>query len=304
MYFRSYLNLNTGMGEEMGTRTFIAALAMGILATTGIVNADTVTATLNSDTNVNDAGAGVNPGTFGMSVNFGATPYSPAWVGQINWNSASLSGSSTGLTSAELGTSFSSYCIEGTQDVVFGNPYTWNVTELLPGSSASNIPNPSSGLSGTQVSQLYALYDTHYGVDTTTAIGTTAFQLSVWEIVSGDTNGLSDPNPFGTGSLTASTGGPTDPFLAAEQTALIDASQWVNDAITGVNSFTANYTLYALTNGSAQDQIIAIPPQPTGGGLPPGPSTPLPAALPAGLSAFGCLGAASFLRRRRQTVIA
>jgi hypothetical protein len=293
----------------MITRTFIAALAMGILATAGLAHADTsdtVTGTLLGGTGVNSAGDGVNPGLYGMSVSFpgGTSPYSPGWVGQINWDSASFTQGSTpsGLTTSELGTSFATYCIEGTQDVNFGSAYTWDVTKLLPGQIATGVPNPGTGgLSGTQVSQLYALWDTHYLTDASTPTGAAAFQLSVWEIVSGDTL-AADPTPFTSGLLTASTGGPSDPSEAAEQTALNTASDWVQEAINGTGNFTALYTLYGLTNGSAQDQIIAIPG--SAGGTPPGPVTPIPAALPAGLSVMGCIGAAQLLRRRRQTVAA
>ena len=301
MYFRAYLNLNTGMGEEMGTRTFIAAVAMGVLATGGMTLADStsVSGSLSSDTSV-----GLKPGTDNLTVQFNALASSPppadfnAFVGQINWTTNDPNFLGTGKTV----TNFSTYCIEGTQNVIFGGSYSWSVTQLTFGSAPStSVPNPGPSLSAIQVQQMYYYYDNNYeNVNSSSNPNeyATAFQLGLWEIVSGDTlsGEPTDSTMFGGGSFTAS---------GSDNGAFALAAGWVDKAVNGtLDSDAVALTLYALTDSGIQDQIVALPPSPGGLGSGAPFPTPTPAALPAGLSIFGCLGAAAFFRRRRQIVVA
>ena len=269
-----------GLGEDMKTRTLITALAAGILASAGMAHADTVTATLPGNYDVTDPSAGVYPGTSDMSVAFATsvtgspTPYlvnTPAFVGQINWTNASESGP---LLSS-LGTSFSTFCIEGTQDVYFGGgPYQWNVqTDITqaPVNSSYNLPQ----FDANQVSELNKFYDANLA-SVTDAATATAFQLGVWEIAGDGAGGLTAGSDyFGTGFFLASGSS------AVDATALADATSWLDAVANGTAKVQTNYTLYALTANGIQDQLVAIP---NFGATQTSSSTPIPAALPAGLS--------------------
>jgi hypothetical protein len=273
----------------MITRNFIAALAVGILATAGIASADTAGGALSGNTSI-----GLNPGTSDMSVTFGSLTYNPAFVGKINWTTVPATSTSAFFTAGgPFASSFSTYCIEGTQDVFFGSSYQWNVSNL----SDDLAPSPGTVFSSQQISDITSFWNRYYDVSVTSAENATAFQVGIWEIAGDDvlsTTGTASTY-FTAGSFKAFSNS------AIDTNALNDAATWLDAVKTG-NAFTTQneYSILALTNSASQDQLVGVL-NPTFGG-PPG--TPMPAALPAGLSLMGCIGAAQLLRRRRQTVAA
>jgi hypothetical protein len=272
--------------------TFTAFSAVSLL-TVGVASAGSITASLSSNTSV-----GLNPGTRGvMTVVFNGNSFSGAYVGQINWSNttgALTSGLNSELNSILVNGSFSTYCIEGLQDVFFGATETWNGVDGAGSAYSSNnavvalsdAPNPGTHLTSTgnpnQVEEITEFWDRfHDGVVTDEEAA--AFQLGIWEIVSdGNTDNFSSGAAalFGNGNFKAS-GDPTATNLAAS---------WLSQL--GSGSYNHEYTIYALTDGNnptytgIQDQIFAVP-------------VPLPAALPAGLSLIGGLGLVRFIRKSR-----
>ncbi|HUO10263.1 MAG TPA: hypothetical protein VM008_18295 [Phycisphaerae bacterium] len=272
----------------MGNKLSILAGIIGVAALTAVASASSlpVTAVLY---NASDTPNGVQPGTETMTVMFkdasnNTIMYSPAFVGQLNWHSAgppaNLSvGLNTQLQSI-LGPNgtFSTYCIEGVQDVIFGNSETWNLGVV----DLSTAPTPGSPMGATKASQIGELWNRFYDKILTDNEKAAAFQLAIWEIVDDGipTLGGVTANAFATGNFQAS----------GDSVAINQAVTWLN-AIGSGGTVTNSYTLYALSDANIQDQVFAVP---NGGGNP----VPLPAALPAGLALMSGLGVARFVRRR------
>jgi hypothetical protein len=287
----------------MVNRLFIAAIAAGIAATSGFASADSVSAYL----------ANVNPNTpTTMNLDFGGTTFSSGYVGAINWTNVDLSGANAaskailqGSVTIDASNALTTYCIEGTQDVYINATATWNGSVNDGGLAVTTLnmaPNPETHFNATQVKQINAFYNAFYGASlsgysadpiygTVAAANTSAaFQLGIWEIASGDdvAGETYDASLFANGNFQAS----------GNTAAMQQAESWL-----GTIGLASNYdgpnNVFVLTDDTLQDQIFSSS---VVGSTPP--ATPLPAALPAGLSAFACVGAAGLIRRRRQTVIA
>jgi hypothetical protein len=280
------------MGRTIG---MLGVAVVGVATLTSAASASSISADLLQ------LPGGLNPGTNVMTVQFidpnntsHVAMYSGAFIGQLNWQAA---GPSTNLTQGlnqqlnnvlGAGGTFSSFCIEGLQDVIFGNHETWNLGVVTLDSAPA--PGPAMGLS--KAAQITELWDRHYAdvlnLNPTIANeNATAFQLAIWEIVGdGVTPGTESAANFGVGFFQAS----------GDTTAINTAVSWINQ-ISGTG-FTPTYTLYALSDpgntnqDGIQDQVFAVQ---NGGATPP---VPLPAALPAGLALLSGLGVAKFLRRR------
>ena len=252
-----------------------------------------------------DLTGGVAPGkSIVKVVVHGRRPVGANFVGQIDWTmtSTEFSGDFSGGANAQLSASlsgathaFSTYCIEGTEDVILGQTATWadGVVTL------DNAPDPgdlTKTLDPTQIADLTNLWNLfHDGIGSSDSVKATAFQLAIWEIVDDDRNGLSadgvslnsvGTGVFGGGTFEAAAGsGPND------GAALTMAGTWLSDVLTD-ESVTPlviphTYTLYALAGKGTQDQIIAL-----------ATPVPLPAALPAGLALMAALGFGKVIRRR------
>jgi hypothetical protein len=195
---------------------------------------------------------------------------------------------------------FSTYCIEGTEDVSIGNPATWNDGEVGLGSA----PDPgdlNATFTATQQTDLANLWNLFYDVvgaatGQTQNNDSTAFQLAIWEIAddAGGAGGLgADSNYFTSGVFQAAVG--TD--ATNDPLALSQATTWLNQIKVDEAAHTvvpASYLLFAVTDKSAQDQLFGVP---IGGGTT-GSLAPLPAALPAGLALMAALGFGKVIRRR------
>ncbi len=259
--------------------------------------------------NTSDTPAGVSPGTTDLMVQFGGTPISNAYVGQLNWHSAGPANAITPELQSVINPSngnFSTYCIEGTEDVFFGQTATW-ADGMVTMNNAPDTSTPAGGLipspphfTSQQISDLTEFWNRfHDDVTATPPAGLTndelgaAFQLGIWEIVYDDTNGVAadiSANPsgvFGKGVFQAT----------GDTTITGEAQSWLAQVGSGT-AYDNQYTLFALTGPGTQDQIFGVLPSaiPTGGD--PAPVVPLPAALPAGLALMGGLGVAKFFRRR------
>ena len=196
-------------------------------------------------------GGGVtNDDTIAGSYNFHQVPgipaaneYSPPITTYVNFD-------------PEIGSSFSTACIDVKQVISGGWIRTWAVVDPL----YSPIPGPGPGggyMSLSQVNdlrKLYGLYDP-LGAGFTSNLEAAAFQAAVWEIVW--ENHYTSPNnsyDATSGSLIASF---KDPNVAARANYMLGPS-----GIGGASLDTAP-TLVALVNPMYQDQIMFS----TGGGL-------------------------------------
>jgi len=255
----------------------------GSLIVAGTASAASVSATLY---NAVDTPNGVQPGTMDLNVQFGSTSISNAYVGQINWHSATSADWTAGLNSqlnSILGPNqtFSTFCIEGTQDVFFGSNETWSLGVQNPSSAPVS---PSTPMGATKAAEISELWNRSYNSIGTNNELAAAFQLSVWEIVYDGipTLGGETAAVFNTGTFQAS----------GDSTAINDALSMLN-AIGSATPFTDSYTVYALSDAGIQDQIFAVP----NGGTP-APLVPLPAALPMGLALIGGMGLFRVVRHR------
>lgn len=275
-------------------RSTLLALGMGCLVSATVAKAGSISADISPNTSI-----GLQPGTQGMTVVFDGVTEGGAFVGQINFTGAT-GDLSSGLNS-ELagilgpGDSFSTYCIEGLQNVYFGGHETWNgITGTAPGNEAvvvlKDAPNPGSHFTSTgtpnQVEEITEFWDRfHDGVvpSLNPNLEATAFQLGIWEIV----NDGNIPADFTSSTLFSS--GNFKAYGNTDATNL--AASWL--AQLGTGSYNQKYTVYALTDGGIQDQIFAV--ENSHGNFRP---VPLPAAFPAGLSLMGGLAVLNFRRRR------
>jgi len=260
----------------------LASLAASVIVT-GTASAASVSATL---FNAVDSPNGVQPGTMDLNLQFGAISIANAYVGQINWHSATSTDWTAGLNpqlNAILGPNqtFSTYCIEGTQNVFFGTNETWSLGVV----NLSSAPTPAPAMGTTKASEITELYDRSFsGIGTNNELAA-AFQLAVWEIVDDGipTLGGETAADFNSGTFQAS----------GDTTAINDAVGMLN-AIGSAAPLIDSFTVYALSDAGIQDQIFAIPT----GGTPVPPAVPLPAALPMGLAMMGAMGLIRGIRRR------
>jgi hypothetical protein len=274
---------------------------LGVAVTTAAASADSISATL---FNTGDNPAGVSPGTTDLTVSFNGATISNAYVGQLNWHDATPPSSITPELQSNIhGGNFSTYCIEGTEEVFFGQQATWadgivtlnNAPDTLGGSL---VPVPQH-FTQKQIDDLTEFWNRfHDGVSTN--VQGAAFQLGVWEIVYDDVSGIAADvaaNPLT--SMNPTTGTElgvfgTGVFQAMGDDAITNqAEDWLAQVGSGT-AYTNQYTLFALSGAGTQDQIFgAVEPN---GGTPP--TVPLPGALPAGLALLSGLGIAKFWRRR------
>jgi hypothetical protein len=274
----------------MGRRTEVLGVAIALAMVTTAASASSISADLLA------LPGGLNPGTSNLTVQFidsndstHVAMYSNAFVGQLNWAAAGPAANLTQGLNQQLnsilgpGGSFSSFCIEGLQDVIFDTNETWNLGVVTL--DAAPAPGPSMGT--TKANQITELWDRHFADTVGNNENAAAFQLAIWEIVGdGITPGSESAANFTTGLFQASN----------DSTAINTAVGYLN-SLTG-SGFTQTYTLYALSDpgntnqAGIQDQVFAVP---NGGATPP---VPLPAALPAGLALLSGLGVAKYWRRR------
>jgi len=257
--------------------TFGTFLISGLLVAS-VASAASVSATLY------DAPQGVAPSTETMTLTFDGTDiYNPGWAGELNWHSASVQSGGLNSELTEIlgsGGTFSTFCIEGTQNVYFGANETWSLGVV----TLSSAPSPSPAMGTTKANEITELWDRSFNSIGTNNELAAAFQLAVWEIVNDGipTLGAETTAAFNNGNFEAS----------GDSTAIGDAVAMLN-GITG-SGYANTYTVYGLSDLGIQDQIFGVP----NGGTPASPA-PLPPALPMGLALMGGMGLVHFVRRYR-----
>jgi hypothetical protein len=255
-------------------RIVVAAILGMAIAAPGVAFGASVSAVLFG---VSDTPAGVSPGTNTLNISFDGQAATGAYVGQLNWHTATSADWNAGLNGrlqSILGpnATFATYCIDVSQDVNPGQYGTWEYG-VVP---LDTTPRPGSGMGASTGAQVTEFWNRNYdqiGLDNMRA---SAFQLGLWELIN---DGLGS-DPFGSGSFQASGSIPEDTDT------LNLAGQWLNDLGSG-KPYTNDYTVYTLSDGTIQDQVFAVR------------STPLPAALPSGILALAAAATGACFRRRR-----
>jgi hypothetical protein len=211
-----------------------------------------------------------------MTVTFpGRSAETTSYVGHVNWTFDRANPDNALLDTLVSGSTLTTFCIEGTQDVSIGQNSTYS--SIL--SDLASAPQDNVGSiyqMGGHAVTLAKFWDAHYGDSMVSGINAAAFQLGVWEIVY-DGGILPD---FSGGQFLASA-------VAGDATsigALAQAQSWLTGLPNAVLS--AHYQLYVLSDPRLQDQLFGVR------------AVPLPAALPAGLSLLAGIAVLRRLRRR------
>ena len=205
-----------------------------------------------------------------MTVTFPGLPAETTpYVGQINWTFDRGASDNGQLDSLIAGTSLSTFCIEGTQNVYIGQStsfaHVYTDISVAPQDNAGS----SFVMGSSKAASLNQFWDAYYGQAGLSNANAAAFQLGIWEILYDTTPDLTS------GAFVATHTGDADSTLA-----YTEAQNWLGN-YTSVKAAT-HYELYALSDANLQDQLFGVPTQ--------GSVVPLPAALPAGLGLLGGLG--------------
>lgn len=204
------------------------------------------------------------------------TPY----VGGINWTFDRNAVDNAGLGALVAGTTLTTFCIEGTQNVTINETATFAYILTNPGQAP--IDNVGSNyVMGANAATLQKFWDAYFSQSFASNEKSAAFQLGVWEIVY---DGGESAN-IGAGNFTSSA--VAGNLVSAG--ALSQAQTWLS----GLNAVspTEHYSLYVLSDAGLQDQLFGVK---AAGGTP----VPLPAAFPASLVVLAGVGAWKKFRRR------
>jgi hypothetical protein len=257
----------------MRTRLAPALTAAIILIGTQRSTADTITLTLDK-TNGN-AAVPIQATINGTTTNWSATP------GPYCWHPVNAP------LNSGFATPTATFCVELNQPITTGNTYTYTIDTNL-----AQMPTIGSTTKGNQILELWGRhYDASWANSSFTgSLQSTAFQLALWELIYDGPGNLN----LTTGNFRSQSGSVSNPTTA---TGL--AAQWLgqlsptgSNAAAFSNQFTG-YQLVGLTNGSAQDQITMLAPQPLVGSVPAPPG--------AVLGAIGLLALAGRARLLRRT---
>jgi hypothetical protein len=210
-----------------------------IFLAAGQGKAEFVTATLNG-TGLNDI---LNPGAW-VTINLGdgSAPTLNYKPGMVNWKGVPTN-------SAPFQGKFTTFCLELTQDINPGTPYTYSLVSLQnapkPGSSQTGGAGGMGNIKADEIRKLWGAFYSSINGDGTKAA---AFQLAIWKI----------ENDWG-GSGTSATDFTLGNFRASGNTSATDqASTWLTD-LTKPNTYAPDKTLMALTSDSYQDQLVSVP---------------------------------------------
>jgi len=212
-----------------------------------------------------------------MTVTFpGLSAETTPYVGHINWTFDRGNSDNATLDTLVQGSSLTTFCIEGTQNVYIHENSTFS--SILTGVIGAPKDHVGSvyAMDATDAATLSMFWDAHYSQSLLSNTDAAAFQLGMWEIVY---DGGTSPN-FTAGNFKASA-------VAGDTTsaaALAEAQSWLS-GLPNVTP-TEHYQLYVLSDRCLQDQVFGVN------------AVPLPAALPAGLSLLAGLGVFRRYRKR------
>jgi len=262
-----------------GLRTAIVA---GVLAAAAPAFAGTVNATLST----------VSPSVTNLSVSFNGGGFENCYVGQLDWVN------NTG-TDPLVGSSFSTFCIDGTQNVYLGGTVTYTVGSLA--TSPQPVDVYPYGMGAERALRLTDFWNKYMSTTTGSVIvpagytanqANAAFQIGIWEIEYDSPTSTTGPINFTpdlyNGNFKLQTTASSDPSVVLAQS-------WLTADLSTAGSA---YSLYALQSDTAQDQVFGVlNPPPVGGEVP---VVPLPAALPMGAAMLSGMGLIARLRRRNR----
>jgi hypothetical protein len=210
-----------------------------------------------------------------MTVTFpGLAPETTPYVGPINWSFDRGNPDNAGLDALVSGSTLTTFCIEGTQNVYLQQNSTFN--SIL--NNLADAPQDNLGSiyqMGANALVLSKFWDAYYSQAFLSSKNAAAFQLGVWEIVY---DGGITPN-FAADDFQASP-------VAGDSTsfdALAQAQGWLSN-LPNVTP-TQHYQLYVLSDPCLQDQLFSVP-------------VPLPAAFPVGVALLSAMAGITALRRR------
>jgi hypothetical protein len=212
----------------------------------------------------------VSPKT-SMTVTFpGLSAETTDYVGKINWSFDRSDSANAGLDSIIAGTTVSTFCIEGTQNVYIGQTASFaNLFADISQAPKDNVGNTFQ--MNAKAGAITMFWDDYYDQATQNNVNAAAFQLGIWEL-------LYDSSPnLTSGLFQAAPTADADSILAFNE-----AQVWLSNYT--IVAPTGQYQLYAFSDPNLQDQLFGVP---LGGGSSP---TPLPAALPGGLALIAALG--------------
>jgi hypothetical protein len=220
---------------------------------------------------------GVSPSATETVTFPGQSAITTPYVGPLNWTFNRSASDNALLDTLVPGTSLTTYCIEGTQDVYLGQNATFS--SILTGVIGAPQDNVGSvyAMDATRATLLSKFWDAYYSQSLTSGHNAATFQLAVWEIVN---DGGITPDFDGGNFKAVGSGNPSSEVSLA--------TTW----LTTLNDVTPteHYQLYALTDARLQDQVFGVEkPLPV----------PLPAALPVGLAALAGMGVVRHIRRKR-----
>lgn len=219
-------------------------VAVGSLLIATACQAGTVTATA-SFANFNDVIININKGGGASDplVAFGRAGY-------LVWTQ-------TDPVNPQFPTSFKSFCIELTQQVLNGGVYTYT-TAALESAPAAGTPNPpptvggGSGMGQPKADALRLLWGSAYSSNFSNR-DAAAFQLAIWRLE----YDLGNPNitDFSTGNFRASV---NSSDVADSTYAIGKAQEFLTNVFNGTYT-TSEMGLIAFTNPTVQDQIGVAP---------------------------------------------
>lgn len=173
--------------------------------------------------------------------------------------------------------SFSTFCIEITQDISLNTQYGYELTSLQ--NSPQPTPNywiPNNGMGSADAAEIDRLWAADYS-KVNSADSAAAFQFAIWKIIYGSQLTFSAGTPFN-GSEISGDVGMASTWLAALPT-----------SGSGANLVALSSSSASSPNPGAQDQITLAPPGYS--------AAPLPATAPAVAALLASLGALVGLRR-------
>lgn len=169
-------------------------------------------------------------------------------AGQLNWTVTDIGSSAASLTGLSVGDSLSTFCTQLVQQA--SSPTVFNVAPV------EDAPQPGAGMGALRASYLGALYASFHDVALDSNTNAAAFQLAIWEIVHEDESTVASENFDVTSGDFRAEGGNVFNVASGEAMSAVDlANAWLNSLS---NNIDPHGQMFALTNESAQDQLIIV----------------------------------------------